>query len=69
MIVPPTSPNSWPICSVPSGDAPFGEIDLRVAGEEIEDAAAVRGHAAVVEGFEIFDRDGFALLIGHRLLG
>lgn len=25
------------------GQPPFGEIDLRVLGEEVEDAAAVRG--------------------------
>src|SRR5690606_9901694 len=49
--------------------APLGEVDLRVAGEQVQDAAAVRGHAPVVEGLEVLDRHALALLVGHGGLG
>src|SRR3954471_21486941 len=49
------------------GQAPLGEHDLRVVGEEIQDAAAGGGGAGVVEGLEVLEGDRLALLVGHRL--
>src|SRR5882672_48811 len=49
------------------GDAPFREIDLRVAREQIEDRTAVRCGAAVVERLQIFECHRLALLVGHCL--
>ena len=39
------------------GDAPLREHDLRVVGEQVEDAPAGRGDAAVVERLEVLQRD------------
>ena len=50
-------------------NAPFREIELGVFREEVHDAAAVRCHPAVVERLEIFNRNGFALFVGHSLFG
>jgi hypothetical protein len=36
---------------------PLREKDLRIVGEQIEDAAARRGHPFVVEGFQVLQRD------------
>src|SRR6185437_12797804 len=36
---------------------PLGEVDLRVLGEQVEDAAAGRGDAAVVERLQVLERD------------
>src|SRR4029453_16722232 len=49
------------------GDAPLGEVHLGVVGEQIEDAAAVRGLAAPVERLQVLDRHALALLVGHGL--
>src|SRR5262245_9988299 len=49
--------------------APLGEVDLRIVGEEVEDAPAGRGLATVVEGLQVLDGDRLALLVGHRLGG
>src|SRR5579863_8345720 len=51
------------------GQTPFGEIDLGVFGEQIEDRSARRGHAAVVEALQIFERDGFSVLVRHGFSG
>src|SRR5262249_412312 len=48
---------------------PFREVDLRVVGEEVEDAAASGRDAAVVECLQVFEGDRLALLIGHGLVG
>jgi hypothetical protein len=36
---------------------PLGEVDLRILGEQIQDAAAGRGDAAVVEGLQVLERN------------
>src|SRR5947209_7898789 len=51
------------------GQAPLGEVDLRVLGEQVQDAAASRGDAAVVERLQVLQRDGLALFVSHRLNG
>ena len=43
----------------PRGDAPLREVDLGVVGEQLEDAAARVGHAGVVEGLQVLERDRF----------
>src|SRR5580704_1114721 len=50
------------------GNTPFRKIDLRVLGEQIQDAAPVPGLSRPVEGLEIIDYDRLPLLVGHRLL-
>ena len=50
------------------GQPPLGEVDLRVVGEEVEDARPGRRDAAVVEGLQVLERDRLALLVRHRLL-
>src|SRR5580704_2015406 len=37
-------------------ESPLGEVDLRVVGEQIQDAAAVRGDTTVVEGLQVLQR-------------
>src|SRR5216683_385039 len=49
--------------------SPFGEVDLRIVGEQVQDAAAGRGDTAVIERLQVLQRDRLALLIGHRLSG
>src|SRR3954453_2914194 len=49
------------------GEAPLGEVDLRVFGEEVQDAVAGRSDASVVERLEVLERDRSALLVRHRL--
>ena len=66
--VPPKSPNSVPICVLPGGQPPLREVHLRVVGEQVEDAAARRRDAAVVERLQVLERDRLALLVGHRPL-
>src|SRR4029079_15321127 len=50
------------------GNSPFRGVDLRVVGEQIQDAAPVPGFSCPVEGFQIVDDDRLPLLVGHRLL-
>src|SRR5215469_2302313 len=47
---------------------PLREVDLRVVGEKVEDAAASGREAAVVECLQVFEGDRLALLIGHGLV-
>src|SRR6266700_1407491 len=49
-------------------ESPLREVDLRVFGEEVEDAAAGRGDAAVVERLQVLQGDRLALLVGHVLV-
>jgi hypothetical protein len=48
------------------GQPPLREQNLRVVGEQVENAAAGGGDAAVIEGLEVFQGNGFALFVGHR---
>src|SRR5579884_882890 len=45
-----------------SGKPPFWEIDLCVVGEQVKDVLAA------IQPFQILERDGLTLLIGHGLL-
>ena len=47
-------------------ESPLGEEHLRIIGEKVQDAAAVRRHALVVERLQVLEHDGLALLVGHR---
>src|SRR5207244_452790 len=51
------------------GQPPLGEADLGVVGEQVEDAPAGRRDPAVVEGLQVLDGHGLALLVGHGLGG
>src|SRR5215216_2710306 len=51
------------------GQTPLGKVDLRVVGEELEDAVASRRHPALVERLEVLERHRLALLVGHRPFG
>src|SRR5215510_645044 len=48
------------------GQAPLREKHLGVVREQVQDAAAGRGHALVVERFQILERHRLPLLIRHR---
>src|SRR4249919_1259326 len=50
---------------LPRGDAPFWKIDLRTVREEVEDAAAGRGDAGVVERLQVLERHRSPIFIGH----
>src|SRR4028119_2070922 len=56
-----------PDLPLPGGHPPLREHHLRVLGEQVEDAAPGRGDPAVVEGLEVLEGDGLALLVGHGL--
>src|SRR5215203_6882353 len=47
------------------GQTPLGKVDLRIIGEELEDAVASRRHPTVVEGLEVLECHRLALLVGH----
>jgi hypothetical protein len=49
--------------------APLREEHLGILSEQIKDAAAVRGHTAVVECLQILDCNRLSLFVGHRLGG
>src|ERR1700730_743992 len=49
--------------------SPLGEADLGVVSEQVQDAVPGRGVPAVVERFQVFQRDRLALFVGHRLRG
>src|SRR5438132_1748145 len=49
--------------------SPLGEVDLRIVGEQVQDAAAGRCDTTIVERLQVLKRDRLALLIGHRLRG
>src|SRR5258705_4861600 len=51
------------------GQPPLGEVNLRVIGEQVQDAAPGRGDATVVEGLEVLERNRPSLLVRHRLSG
>src|SRR6266436_3505844 len=51
------------------GQAPLGEHDLRVVGEEVQDAASGGRHPGVVECLEVLEGNGLALLVSHGLRG
>ena len=47
------------------GHAPLREVDLCVGREQVENGAATRRDAAIVETLQIFDYDLLALFVGH----
>ena len=65
-MLPPKSVNSCADLLLAGRQPPLREEHLRVVGEQVEDAAAGRRDALVVERLEIFERDRLALLVGHR---
>jgi hypothetical protein len=51
------------------GNAPLGEVDPGVLGEQVQDAAPVGGHPGPVERLQVLDDQRLAVLVGHRLAG
>src|SRR5215218_7866531 len=47
------------------GQTPLRKVDLRVVGEELEDAVASRRDPTVIERLEVLERHRLALLVGH----
>jgi hypothetical protein len=49
--------------------APFREVNLSVIGEKLKDTSPARGDSTTIEGFQVFQSNGFPLLIGHSFTG
>src|SRR5262245_34143337 len=47
------------------GNAPLGEVDLGVVGEQVEDAAPVLGHPGPVERLQVLHDQRLAVVVGH----
>src|SRR5467141_5297104 len=49
--------------------APFWKENLCIVGKQVEDTLPRRCDSLVVECLQVFQRDRFSLLVGHRLSG